>query len=143
MRLNRQGASNRIQAARRGSGFTLIELMIVVGIVAILAALAIAGYGFAMEKARRSAAQGCLQEAAQFMERYYTTNMTYVGGVPPACSTDVTDFYAPDVPEFTAAATATTFTLRLRPEGAQVGDQCGAMTINQAGQKTAAQAGCW
>jgi prepilin-type N-terminal cleavage/methylation domain-containing protein len=62
---------------RKSLGFTLLELMITVGIVAALAAMAVAGYGFATQKTRRAAAQGCLTEAAGAMERYYTSAMTY------------------------------------------------------------------
>lgn len=57
----------RVVAARRSvAGFTLIELMIVVAIVAILASVAYASYDFAMIKGRRSAAAGCALEGAQF-----------------------------------------------------------------------------
>jgi type IV pilus assembly protein PilE len=95
-----------------------------------------------MQKSRRSAAQGCAAEMAQFMERYYTTNMTYVGAAPPACSADVTDFYNVG---FVAAPTAAAYTIQAVPVagGPQAGDQCGTMTINQVGAKAAAQPDCW
>jgi len=130
-------------------GFTLIELMVVVAIVAILAGLAISGYDYAIRKARRGAAQGCLGERAQFMERFYTTNLRYdqnlagVAVVLPACTTDVGDFYAGGpVGGFAAAPTATAFTLQMIPQGAQTKEACGTMSINQVGTKTPA-ANCW
>ncbi|MEX1033051.1 MAG: type IV pilin protein [Cellvibrionaceae bacterium] len=64
---------------RRSTGFTLVELMIVVAIIAILAAVVYPSYQNNIEKGRRSDAQGALQGLAQAMERFYTNNSTYVG----------------------------------------------------------------
>ena len=82
--------SRRVGLPRIGhsQGFTLIELMVVVAIVAILATIAVASYEYAVTKSRRSAAANCLQERAQFMERYYTTNLTYVGAPSPPAQCD-------------------------------------------------------
>ena len=61
----------------RNRGFTLIELMIVVAIIAILAAIAYPTYTNYITKTRRAAATACLSEYANYMERYYTTNLRY------------------------------------------------------------------
>ena len=61
----------------RSRGFTLIELMIVVAIIAILAAIAYPTYVNYITKTRRAAATACLSEYANYMERYYTTNLRY------------------------------------------------------------------
>lgn len=126
---------------RKQSGFTLLELMITVGIVAILAALALSGYDFATRKTRRAAAQGCLTEAAQAMERHYTTTMTYAGAAIPACSADVTPYYA--VGFAIGQPTATTYALQAVPLGGQARDSCGTMSVNQLARKTPTTQGCW
>jgi type IV pilus assembly protein PilE len=121
-------------------GFTLLELMITVGIVAILAGLAISGYEFATIKSRRAAAAGCLTESAQQMERFYTTTMTYAGASVPFCTADVTDYYTIS---FAAGPNATAYTLQAVPQGPQTKDSCGTLQLDQNGRKTPTTQGCW
>lgn len=59
------------------NGFTLIEVMIVVAIIAILSSIAFPSYQESVKKGRRSDAQGTLQGLAQAMERSYTKEGTY------------------------------------------------------------------
>ncbi|HJR72149.1 MAG TPA: type IV pilin protein [Luteimonas sp.] len=129
--------------AKGMQGFTLIELMVVVLVVAILAGIAFTSYDFAMVKTRRGAAEGCLMEQAQFMERYYTvgtgsTLFTYTGAVPPACSADVTPHYTVAAP--TIPADGKSFTLSAVPKGRQAAKdtKCGTLTLNHQGVKGAA-----
>ncbi len=121
-------------------GFTLLELMIVVGIVAMLAGLAIAGYGFATKKTRRSAAKACLVEGAQQVERYYTSNMTYVGAGVPVCSADVTTYYTI---RFNGTPSASAYKLEAVPQGPQAPDKCGTMSVDSQNQKTPTTDDCW
>ncbi len=73
----RQTRWKAVDRVLRSRGFTLLELMIVVAIVAILAAVAYPTYIKYITKTHRSAATACLTEYANYMERYYTTNLRY------------------------------------------------------------------
>lgn len=133
------------------SGFTLVELMIVVGIVAILAALAYPNYTNHVTKTRRGAGAACAIESAHFMERYYTTKLTYAGAALPntACMTELADHYVIQLAA-DPALTASTFTVEAVPQGTQASRDtlCGTLTLNQAGTRgesgTASSADqCW
>lgn len=134
----RYAEANRVNS----KGFTLIELMVVVAIIAILAGIAYPSYIEHIKKTRRSAGAACLMERAQFMERFYTTNMAYdkdAGGTAVAipasgCVSDLQPFYSFGVP---SNLTATTYTLTATAIGAQTNDTaCGNLSIDQAGKKT-------
>ena len=131
----------RKSTPRKIAGFTLLELMITVGIVAILASMALAGYDFATRKTRRAAATGCLAQQAQAFERHYTTTMTYLGTAIPACSADVTSYYT--IQAAAGEPTATTYTLEAVPIGSQAKDSCGTLTLTHTARKTPAAQGCW
>jgi len=60
------------------SGFTLIELMIVLAVLALLAAVAYPSYRDSVLKGKRAQARGALAELLQEQERYMTQNNTYL-----------------------------------------------------------------
>lgn len=119
------------------AGFTLLEVMIVVAIVAILSTIAYASYSNQIVKSRRATAANCLQERAQFMERWYTTTMSYAAAPLPAqCGPDIDPFY---VVSFVAPPTARTYQIQAIPQGGQAsGDaKCAVLGINAQGTRTA------
>ena len=134
---------------RRAGGFTLIELMIVVAVVAILAAIAYPSYQSHVVKTRRAAAAACLTEMAQYMERYYTTKLTYEDASPPAgsCANELGSFYAFALD---GSAEARTYSLKATAKGAQAkaDKKCGDLSLNQAGVRSVSVDGasvpqCW
>lgn len=130
-------------------GFTLIELMIVVAIVGILAAVAYPSYQSHVEKTRRAQAQADLMELSQFMERHYSTSFSYQksgGGDPTLPFTTSPKNNNQDTAyniSFDGNVTDKTFKLEAQPTSMQSGDRCGTLTINQQGIKGAAANDCW
>ncbi|MBS7458010.1 type IV pilin protein [Coralloluteibacterium stylophorae] len=134
-----------MQGRRPAPGFTLIEVMITVAIVAILATIATVSYQGAVIKTRRSAAAACLEERAQALERHYTINMTYVGApMDPSCGADLEAFYTVG---FVGAPAARRFTIAATPRGAQARDTtCGILRLDSTGARSASlgsEAECW
>ena len=135
-------------ALRRESGFTLIELMIVVSIIGVLAAIAIPAYTAYVTRGNRSAARACASEMTQFMERYYTTNLTYVGAAPVlGCQTEggLDTRYTLTL----AGLAQNTYSVVATPIGAQLSHdtKCGVLSVDQAGTRTVSGTGtsaeCW
>lgn len=127
----------------RQSGFTLIELMVVVAVIAILGAIAYPSYQAHINKSRRADAQVGLVELAQFMERHYTSNGGYLSngnaGVAPALPFTSTpkgsanSFYTLSLDE--GVLTAQAYVLQAVPMNAMTGDKCGTLTLSSTGVK--------
>jgi type IV pilus assembly protein PilA len=62
---------------RKNEGFTLIELMIVIAIIGILAAIAIPQFSAYRTRSYNSAAEADIRNAATAQEAYYVDNQTY------------------------------------------------------------------
>jgi type IV pilus assembly protein PilE len=122
----------------RGNGFTLIELMIVVAVIGILAAIAYPSYQNYVLRGHRADAQAELMALSQAMERCYTIRNRY--DPTPACVTVlptsnryIFSITIPSSTQYEISATA---------QGAQVADTaCTPLTITQTG--LTGPAGCW
>ena len=83
---------------------------------------------------------------AQQMERFYTANLNYdvteadVARYTAVCQDSALDFYDVDV-----AVNGRTYSVTAAPTGAQSGDACGTLSVNQTGARAATGAGtsCW
>ncbi len=119
----------------------------VVAIVGVLARIAYASYTSSVAKSRRNAAQGCLMEQAQYLERIYTTNMSYASAALPAasaqqCQADLSTYYSFSLPAASLAASA--FAVKASAIGTQATKDasCATMAVTQTGARTPS-ANCW
>lgn len=113
------------------AGVTLLELMIVVVVVGILAAIAYPSFQEQVRKTKRADGKAALMETAQELERCYTRFASYTAagcGVALPQNSDEGHY----IVDFDASA-ASTFTLSATPQDDQVNDSCGTLTLTNAG----------
>ena len=138
--------------SKRSAGFTLIELMIVVVVIAVLAAIALPSYQDSIRKSRRADAKAALVQLAQFMERNFSLAQRYdkdsAGAAialpfteSPVESSGTTKYYDLSL----STPSQSTFTLTATPKNAQVADVCEKLTIDNAGSKgtSSTRTDCW
>jgi type IV pilus assembly protein PilE len=142
-------------ARRRGSGFTLLELMIVLVVMGVLAALAITSYSRYGFRARRADGQKLLMAIASAEERYFAQHNAYadlatIGYSTTATATSENSYYTAAVTVTTinaVAAQAFTATATPAPKGSQAKDTCAALTLTDTGTKGATgsttNGSCW
>lgn len=147
---------------RRGDGFTLVELLAVLAILGVLAALVYPSYTQQMVKARRLEAQLALLDAMQRQEQYRALHHAYI-----AFSIDAGDADAGQFPTWSGNSAAASayeldgfacpgqdiaqcIALRARPGTANVDagfadPDCGVLTIDSTGRQTASGPSprCW
>jgi type IV pilus assembly protein PilE len=129
----------------RGGGFTLIEILVVVSIVAILAAIAFPSYLEQARKSRRADAMSTLMRLQLAQERWRANDTDYATLAELSFGADSDDgFYTLALPARTAAG----FTATAAPKAgtAQAGDRCGTFAMSQDGPDYSgsyAKANCW
>ncbi len=123
--------------------FTLIEMMIVIAIVGIIAAIAYPAYQENIASAKRADAMSALMLASQAMERFRSNSFDY------DVSSDITQVFANQVPveggtayyNLSVATTATSYTLTATPTGSMTGKKV--LTLTNTGARTWGADACW
>jgi len=132
---------------RSESGFTLIELMIAVAILALIVGIAIPSYNQYVLKSGRADATTILMQTAQTLERCFTRFSAYNDGncaIQDGATVDSEN----EKYEVTVETAATTFDLTAVPQGGQAKDtECGNFTLDETGAKDISGSGdvddCW
>lgn len=141
------------------TGFTLLELMIVVAIVGFLAAIAYPSYTAYVTKSMRSVGQSALTQVASRQEQYFLDNKAYAANLtllgyaanPITVNSDGQPGGGGQIVyqvEIDGSTTANSFLLRGVPQGTHAvrDTDCATLTLNHRGQKGAtgtAPGKCW
>ena len=131
-------------------GFTLLELMITVAIVAILATVALPSYNGYVREGRRSDAYSALSNIALQQEKYRANNSAFGTLAQIGASAESTDkHYVIAIDPATISASGYVATATAKAGGSQVTDRegsqsCSTLTLTVAnGSPTYTPASCW
>ena len=123
------------------SGFTIIELLIVIAVLALLTAIAVPSYQGYVLKARRTEAKDLLFTTAQRLQQYYTQNDVYTTNTTTlgVSTTSENGYYTLTIAAGHTGDPDTSYAVTATPVGgtSQAGDSaCGNYTLNSLGTKT-------
>jgi type IV pilus assembly protein PilE len=131
----------RMKIPKQLKGFTLIELMIVVAVVGVLAAIAIPSYQEYIRRSQRAEARAEVLRAEGWLERFYTENNRYSNNAANNLNTTFSGIFT-SVPaggparyDIGLTVSATTYTITATPTttGSMNGDACGSYTKTNTG----------
>jgi type IV pilus assembly protein PilE len=131
---------------RKAKGLSLIELLIVVSVLAVAAAVGYPLYVEQVQKSRRNDAQGVLLALANEIEQHRALqpNVGYSGFAIDDFSeiwNSISGSYSFSVT--LSSVTPFTYVFTAAPTGPQTGDRCADLVLNELGEKAAAQPNCW
>jgi type IV pilus assembly protein PilE len=138
---------------QRHGGFTLMELVVAMVIVAILAAIALPSYQNYVRKSRRSSAKSALLDLASREEQYFATKNVYASNLSELGYANAAN-NAVQIPSTTedyynvqlaVGNPATTFQATATPQTSQIGDACGTYQLTDTGAQTVngTNNNCW
>jgi type IV pilus assembly protein PilE len=139
------------RSTKTTKGFTLIEILIVVAILGVLAAIAIPSYQGSVRVSRRAEAKSTLLQVASDQERLYSNSNTYstnaqpLAAPPVATRTSEFGWYVITVAAC-APGIASCFVATATPQGDQTTDLCTTLTLASNGARGATggtAAECW
>lgn len=130
-------------------GFTLLELLIVIAIIGIIAAIAIPNYERYVLRSHRVEARNTLQDIAQKLQQNYSISRDYAKdasgnaidnstisgwGLDKSPASGTTRYNI----SFAQGPSSSGYVLQAEPQGVQTKDECQTFQIDQRGSKTAA-----
>ena len=143
---------------KRTAGFSLIELMVTLLIVAVLTTIALPIYLHEIRESRRTSARAAILDLAGREERYFSTHNTYTASAGDLGYSGNFPIGVPDAndPHYdltvTVGADGSSYSASAAPVGDQTADPCGTYTLDQLGQQgntngaplaAADSADCW
>lgn len=128
---------------KRSSGFTLIEILIVVAIMGVLMSIALPAYQNSVLRAGRAEAKNELIQVAAELERYFSSNNVYIADATPLNTGDgesrttENSLFTIAVAACSGGAIANCFLATATAGGSQVDDTCDTLTITSTGVRGA------